>query len=44
MTPPGAATVNARRTRLEAVLGSGEGSVRLRTAQGPIRIRLGEER
>lgn len=44
MTPPGAATVNPRRTRLEARLGDGEHAIRLRTGHGPIRIRLAEER
>src|SRR5262249_2845663 len=42
--PPGSARFNGRRNHLEAVLGEGEGTVRLRTSNGSIRIRLAAAR
>ena len=40
MEPSASGRVSAGATHLEAVLGDGEGSIRLRTSNGPIRIRL----
>jgi hypothetical protein len=40
MDPPAGARVNKSRTHLETVLGDGQGSVRLRTGSGNVRIRL----
>jgi hypothetical protein len=40
MEPSGHAQITGGPTHLETVLGTGEGSVRLRTSNGAIRIRL----
>jgi DUF4097 and DUF4098 domain-containing protein YvlB len=42
--PPANAQLSGRRNHLEAVLGAGEGSVRLRTSNGSIHIRLAAAR